>query len=177
MIKKYYQSLNSLYIGTPMTMIAFLVFAFAFIHMEKNLSWAYPCMIITTAVLAACMFVYYFNKMRISNVMRHVENPAEYEKGGVVDRTWIIEERMIACLGLKIQERKTTGIRRMVLEEKNHGNVLLHITDTEGTYTISAKGTDEASRFAAFLKRKNPDIELENVVPRGDGTLKELGAA
>lgn len=176
MIKRYYQSLNSLYIGTGMTFIAFLVFAFAFIRTEKNPSWALPAMAVSTAALAVCMFFYYRNKLRIAGVFRSIKHPEEYEKGGVVDRTWILEDRMIACLGLQIKERKTTGITKLVLEEKNHGNCLLHITDTEDTYTISAKGIDESSRFAAFLLRKNPDMVLENVVPRGDGSLKELGA-
>ncbi len=177
MIKKYYQTLNSLYIGSGMTFLAFMVFAFAFIHNEKGSPWARPAMAVTTAVLAVCMFFYYRNKLRINKVIRNIEHVEEYEKGGVVDRTWILEDRLIAGYGLTIQERRTTGVKKLVLEELKHGNCLLHITDTEGTYTISAKGVDESARFAALLKRKNPDIVLENVTPRGDGTLKELGAA
>ena len=41
---------------------------------------------------------------------------------------------------------------------------------------MQAIDKDEAERFAAFVKRKNPNVILTNVTPKGNGTLRELGA-
>lgn len=53
--------------------------------------------------------------------------------------------------------------------------MILELTGKQGTFKVMTIDRDEAERFAAFIKRKNPACVL-NIEPKGNGTLQELGA-
>jgi len=82
---------------------------------------------------------------------------------------------MLAGCGLRVKELKTTGVKQLELEDKGH-RLILHIINNEGVYDAQVIDRNEAERFAAFMQRKNPGIILKNIEPKGNGTLKELGA-
>ncbi|MDY6035512.1 MAG: hypothetical protein SPI63_07965 [Bulleidia sp.] len=177
MIKKYYQSLNSLQYGPIMTPIVFLIFACAFLYERKGIAWLRVVMIIATVLLAILLFLYYTTKLRISRTLIQIKNINDYEKGGVVDRSWILENRMIACTGLNIQEESTTNITKMKVEEGRYGKLIIHLTNSQKTFQFSCRDKSEARRFAGYLQKRNPTIQLENITVEGNGTLQDLGAA
>jgi hypothetical protein len=176
MIRKFYQSYNSLKYGPLMTFLAFAIFAEAFIYTSKGQPGLRTAMIITAVLLAVVMVFYYRQKILIGLTLRKVKDLDAYEKGGCIDRTWILEDRVLACDRSKISEHQTGDITEAVLEEKNHGKYVLHCRDSKGTFTISLMDRGDGERLAAFLQRKNPQIRLTNVTPKGKGTLQELGA-
>ena len=175
MVKRFYQGLISLRYSMPMTFLAFTIFIVAFFRTKSEKPFLTVMMAVLAAVLAVIMFFYYKAKLGISKSLRKVENIEEYERGGMLDRSFILEERMLLGYGLKVQEEKTSGITECMIEEKGH-KAIVHLKKADGT-TVDANAIDvaEAQRFAAFLKRKNPDIAL-NMDPLGSGSLKELGA-
>ena len=175
MVKRYYMSRLAIVYSTPMTLMALAVFSVAWMQNRNHSQNLKIVMFALALLLGVIMFFYYRNKFRISSVLRHVENVNEYEKGGMLERSFILEDRMLAGCGLNIKELKTTGICSLELEEKGR-RLILHITNDEGTFDAQAIDKDEAARFAAFMKRKNPGILLKNIEPKGQGTLKELGA-
>ncbi len=175
MVKRFYNGLLALYFSTPMTMLAFAVFVIAFMdtkNPEKNLR---PLWIGTAVILAVLMFFYYRFKLGIAKSLRNVKNQDAYGEGGMLDRSFILEDRMIAGYGFHCEEHSTTGITKLEAQEKGK-HVQLFVTSEEGTFRMDAVDVNEARRFAAFIKRKNPDCVLENIVTRGKGTLQELGA-
>lgn len=175
MVKRYYTSRIALVFSAPMTLLAFSVFIVAWFDNKNTSAKLKPVMIVLAVLLGIVMFFYYRYKIRISSALRKVENLEEYEKGGMLERSFILEERMLAGSGLGVKELKTAGVKKLELEDKGH-KLILHITNGEGTFDAQVIDRSEAERFAAFMKRKNPDIILSNVEPKGNGTLKELGA-
>lgn len=175
MVKRYYMSRIALIYSAPMTLLAFSIFIVAWFDNKNTTAKLKPVMIVLAVILFAVMFFYYRSKFRISSALRKVENVEEYEKGGMLERSFVLEDRMLAGSGLSVKELKTTGVKEMELEEKGR-KLILHITNDEGTYDAQVIDRDEAGRFAAFMKRKNPGIILKNVDPKGNGTLRELGA-
>ena len=100
MIKKYYQSLNSLLYGPFMTPLVFLVFALAFFYEKKGIQELRYAMMVGTAILGVILVMYYTKKFKIARALKSIRNIEEYEKGGVIDRSWILNDRMIAGIGL-----------------------------------------------------------------------------
>ena len=176
MIKKYYQSLNSLLYGPFMTPLVFLVFALAFFYQKKGIQELLYAMMVGTAILGVILVMYYTNKFKISRALKSIRNIEEYEKGGVIDRSWILNDRMIACIGLDMHEESTMDIQVMKVEEGVHGKLTIYLTNKEKTFSLSCRDKGEARRFAGYLQKRNPSIKLENIQPEGNGTLQDLGA-
>lgn len=79
-------------------------------------------------------------------------------------------------MNFNIQEVSSTSIQKVVRStDQNHKVVLLLYTD-EKEVEMSALDQEEASRFVSFIQRKNPNVVLEGIEPKGSGTLQELGA-
>lgn len=176
MVKRFYYGLISLryvyfMIGLPM-----VIFVLAFMLTKKRTAGLFYAMGIFAVILAVVMFFYYKNKLHMHKVLKGINNIEEYGSGGMVDRSYILEDRMLTCMSLDVRESRTDDIHSLSMEEGKHGNVILHYEDSNGSHDMSALSKEEAERFAAFLKRKNPDMILHNIVPKGNGTLKELGA-
>lgn len=175
-IKRFYQSYNAVKYSIPMTSIAFLIFIEAFIYTGRREPVLRLCMILTTIVLSVIMFLYYRNKFKISKVLKKIQDIDAYEKGGCVDRSWFLEDRMLISDGKNIGEHSVYGIQKLKLDERNHGKYFLHITQSEKEYDISLTDRESGQRLTSFFIRKNPGINYENIQPKGSGTLKELGA-
>jgi hypothetical protein len=177
MIKKFYQSVNSMKFAIPMTSLAFLIFVEAFLMtMGKAVSKLYIALIITAVILAVIMVFYYYNKIKVNTQLKKVNDLKAYEDGGMIDRTYILEDRMLVCCGIKIEEVKTKDVVGAVLEEKAHGKYVMHLKDASHFIDMSLLDKEDGQKVAAYLKRVNPSVSLTNVEPKGQGTLKELGA-
>lgn len=177
MIKKFYQSANTFLFAIPMTTLAFLIFIEGFfMTMGKAVDKLYILMIISAVALAIVMFFYYSNKIKVSRQLKKIKDLSAYEKGGMLDRTYILEDRMLVCAGLHIEEVYPKDLVGAVLEEKAHGKYVMHLKDATHFIDMSLVDKEQGQRAAAFLKRVNPSIALTNVEPKGTGTLKELGA-
>ena len=100
-----------------------------------------------------------------------------YLSGGMVDRTYILEDRMLACADLNLKEMSTTGVKTLELREEKHGKPYMKLTYDSDVCTVTAISMEEAQRFTAFIQRKNPDVQISGIEPKGTGTLKELGAS
>ena len=175
MARRFYMNRLAIVFSTPMTMLALIIFAMAWMENKTHEGKYKIIMAILAAILLVIMFFYYRYKIGIASAIRKAENVSEYEKGGMLEKSFILEDRMLAGCGFTVTEQKTTGIREMVLEEKGR-RIVLHLTNESGTFDMQAIDKDEAERFAAFVKRKNPGVILTNVTPKGNGTLRELGA-
>ena len=70
MIKKYYQSLNSLLYGPFMTPLVFLVFALAFFYEKKGIQELRYAMMVGTAILGVILVMYYTKKFKISRALK-----------------------------------------------------------------------------------------------------------
>jgi hypothetical protein len=177
MIRKFYQSVNTVMFVVPMTALAFLVFVEAFLMtMGKAVSTLYTLLIITAVLLAIVMAFYYYNKFKILKELKNIPDLKEYEEGGMVDRTYVLEDRMLVGCGIHIEEVHPKDLVGAVMEEKAHGKYVMHLKDQTHFIDMSLLDKDEGERIAAYLKRINPSIALTNVEPKGTGTLKELGA-
>lgn len=169
--------MNAMKFAVPMTSLAFLIFVEAFLMtMGKAVSKLYLAMIITAAVLAVVMFFYYRNKIKINLQLKKVNDLQAYENGGMIDRTYLLEDRMLVCYGMHIEEVRTKDLVGAVLEEKAHGKYVLHLKDQNHFIDMSLLDKEEGQRTAAYLKRVNPSVTLTNIEPKGQGTLQELGA-
>lgn len=175
MVKRFYQGLVSLYFSTPLTMLALFVFVAAFIDNMKPEWNLKPVMGGIALVLAVVMFFYYKNKISISRGLKKVQDIEAYEKGGMLDRSFVLEDRMLAGIGFQVSEHSTRNIRSLTAEPKGR-KVILHVEGENDSFDVQAIDHYEAERFAAYLLRNNPDIILNNIETRGEGTLKELGA-
>ena len=72
-------------------------------------------------ILLACVLAFYYkDKLHVLKQLKQVKDLVEYEKGGVVDRSWILEDRMLCAKGLNIREVKSSTVSKVVLcnEEK-----------------------------------------------------------
>lgn len=176
MVKRYYYGLISLRYVYLMFGLPMIIFVLAFIQAKRRNPALYALMVVCAVLLGVVLIFYYKNKYRIWRTLKKVNNLEDYASGGMVDRSYILEDRMLACAGLNVQERRTDDIQSLEYREGKHGSVLLHIESAEGSYDMSAISKSEAQRFAAFLQRKNPEIRLMNIDPSGKGTLQELGA-
>jgi Ca2+/Na+ antiporter len=177
MIRKFYQSVNTIKYSIPMTVLAFIIFAEAYLTtMGKDISALRIALIVTAAALAVVMVFYYRSKFQVRRQLKKVEDLKAYEAGGMIDRSYFLEDRMLVCAGLHIEEVRTKDLVEAVLEEKAHGRFVLHLKDHTHTIDMSLLDREEGERTAGYLKRVNPAIVLTDVEPKGKGTLKELGA-
>ena len=155
--------------------IPLLIFTVAFIETRKKLVVFKYMMMVLAALLTVVLFFYYRDKLKISKQLKNIKNIYEYERGGVVDRSWVLENRILCCKDLEIHELITTDIKEVYVESDKKGKVLLHLK-TEQEIDMTALSKEEAERFVAYIKRKNPNVILHGIEPKGKGTLQELGA-
>lgn len=177
MVKKFYYGLVSLKYVYFMFGIPLVIFGIAFMETKTHNPSLKIGMGFCAAVLAVVLIFYYRDKFRIGKKIKSVDNVNEYLKGGMVDRTYILEERMLACADLNVEEVRTTGVQKLEKTEVKKGKPYLKLTYSDKEVMISAISEEEAQRFAAFIQRKNPAVQLVNIEIKGTGTLKELGAS
>ena len=175
MIRRFYQNKISMLFSAPMTLCAFAVFLVAFMmNSAKAKPWMRTVLIILAVLLAVLMFFYYKNKIGVILALKKVSDPDAYLDGGAVDSSFILEDRMLAGYGLQVSEKKTEGITSLQVSDKGTKTRII-MNGSEGEFMITALSREEAQRFAACIQRKNPDVVM-NIEPKGNGTLKELGA-
>lgn len=174
MVKRFYYGLISLRFSALLTGIPLAIFFLAFASNRKNgTAYSLP-MVILAIALAIVMAIYYSHKFRIFRTLRKVKDVEEYLSGGMLDCSYVLDDRMLAGIGLSVSEHKTTDITRMTVEQKGR-KIICHVNAKEGDFECSCIDMNEAQRFAGYLKKRNPDIELD-IEPLGNGTLKDLGA-
>lgn len=177
MVKKFYYGLVSLKYAYAMFGIPLVIFTIAFIETKSHNPVFKIFMGICAVILAAVMVFYYRDKLRISRTIKAVKDVNTYLSGGMVDRTYILEDRMLACADLDLKEMSTAGVKILEMVQEKHGKPYMKLTYESDVCTVSAISMEEAQRFAAFIQRKNPDIRISGIEPKGNGTLKELGAS
>ncbi len=175
MIKRFYQSAISLKYSFPLMASAIVVIALAMKYTNDRSHTIRLALIFCTCILAGVMFFYYRDKYMMNQKMKKIPNIDEFEYGGMVGRSYILEDRMIACYKTDPKVVPTDNIVSVTAEDARREQVIFTVDTAEGTYKMSADSRDQAEHFAAFLKRKNPAVVLNGVVPAGNGTLKEIG--
>ena len=118
MIKKFYYGLVSLKYVYFMFGIPIVIFVTAFIETRYRNPALKAVMGVCATLLAIVLFFYYRDKFRISRVLKSISNLSEYQRGGMVDRTYILEERMLACADLDLKEISTCGIESLEKTEE-----------------------------------------------------------
>jgi len=177
MIKKYYMALNSLKYSMPMTILAFMIFLEAFVRTKnKENITILVILIITTLLLVLVMFFYYRNKFLISKSLKKVKNIDEYISGGMVNNSYVLDERIITSYKNKIDECYIKDISEYKVTEEKYGNYKIDLICDKNVYNIGVKDKDDARRLAAFIIKHNNKVTLTNITPLGDGTLHDLGA-
>ncbi len=154
--------------------IPLLIFTVAFIETRKKLVVFKYMMMALAALLAVVLFFYYRDKLKISKQLKNIDDIQAYERGGVVDRSWILENRILCCTDLEIHEVMSKDVKEVRIEENK--KTLIHLKTNENEVVMSALSKEEAQRFVAYIKRKNPNVILNGIEPKGKGTLQELGA-
>lgn len=175
MPKKFYQSLISVHYSLYLTTLPIIIFVIAFLQTRNHNPMYRYIMMVVAAILAIVLGIYYKKKFDMSKKMKTIDNLKEYDRGGMLERSFILEDRMLVGYKFIVEEHPTNTIKKASYQRTGRLGVL-DIESEEGNYKVSVLGEEEAQRFCAFLKRKNPDIVLENIEPKGNGTLKELGA-
>ena len=97
MVKKFYYGLVSLKYAYAMFGIPLVIFTIAFVETKSHHPVFKIFMGICAVILAAVMVFYYRDKLRIRKTIRAVKDVNAYLSGGMVDRTYILEDRMLAC--------------------------------------------------------------------------------
>ncbi len=154
--------------------IPLLIFTVAFIETRKKLVVFKYMMMVLAALLAVVLFFYYRDKLKISKQLKNIDDIQAYERGGVVDRSWILENRILCCKDLEIHEVISKDVKEVRIQENK--KTLIHLKTNENEVVMSALSKEEAQRFVAYIKRKNPNVILNGIEPKGKGTLQELGA-
>lgn len=175
MVKRYYQSLVSLRYSGAMVSLAVTIFIIAFLQTNKQIAGLRTCMMVVSILLAIVMFFYYKTKFSISKEIKKIENVDEYYDGGMVNQSFILEERMLVCEKLKLHEYPTVPIHHVKCESGKYGKVVLQIQGNDA-YTITCESLEQAQYLTAFIKRKNQDVVIEGIEPKGSGYLDKLGA-
>ncbi len=176
MVKKFYYGLVSLKYSYFMFGIPLIIFMIAFMMTKKKTPGLKIAIGICAIALLLILVIYYRDKHRVRKALKEVKNIEEYETGGMMDCTYILKTRILACYDLKVQEVYIKNIQILEKDgETKKGRIVLKAETTEGDVRMSARSMEEAQRFVAFLKHENSNVELKNITPRGKGTLKELG--
>lgn len=180
MVKKYYDSVIAMRYNFQLIVPALIIFAMSFAasknggmtSAQNGVTW------IAFVILAVSLVFYLREKRLVSKALKKVDNIEEYEKGGMVNKSYVLSDRMLIWQNrTTILEKPTKGITHMACEEGSHGVVTIRLQSSAGDYSFPALDMDEANRFAMFLKRKNPDITFgPGIKPKGKGFLKELGS-
>ena len=176
MVKKFYYGLVSLKYAYAMFGIPLVIFTIAFIETKSHNPVFKIFMGICAVILAVVMVFYYRDKVRIGKTVKAVKDVNAYLSGGMVDRTYILEEDAGMC--------RSGSERNVYYRCENTGTdgektwqTYMKLTYDSDVCTVSAISMEEAQRFAAFIQRKNPDVQISGIEPKGNGTLKELGAS
>ncbi len=156
--------------------IPLLIFTVAFIETRKKLVVFKYMMMVLAALLAVVLFFYYRDKLKISKQLKGIKDIYEYERGGVVDRSWVLEDRILCCKDLDIHEVISKDINEVYVENDKKGKTCIHLKINEKEINMTALSKGETERFVAYIKRKNPNVILQGIEPKGKGTLQELGA-
>lgn len=150
-----------------------IIFILAYADTKKHISMIQYIMMVFTIVLAIVLFFYIRDRIRISRSLKKIENIREYENGGIVDHSWIIEDRALCCSKQEIHE---VFFKTLESVEMDTDTLVLHLKSGEQSIDMSVTDKEEAERFCAFIKRKYPVVSFRNIKPKGKGTLHDLGA-
>ena len=177
MIKKYYQSLLSVRYSFALITPALVIFFLAFRGRSKPDALYKYGIYFTTAVLLVVMFFYYRSKIRIYKGLKNIKDLEEYEKGGMLKDSYLLEDRILTIdKKFNIHEYPTTDINGILVTELKNGCARIECVKNTGDFSFEADSMLQAEHFAAYIKRRNPNAVIGGVKPAGKGFLKEFGA-
>ncbi len=175
MLRRYYKSLISMQFAVSQTLNAVIVFLFAFLTFRTGNQIFRYLGIAFGIVLAAQILFVQFRKQQVASQLNQVKKAeVYYNDGAMLGKSFVLEEKMLICTEkLKIQEYPTTGYSKMTVHSvpKDKEEITL---EGENTITFQVDNQTQSERLAAFLKRKNPSLEMTGVIPDGDGSLNQL---
>ena len=123
-------------------------------------------------VLAVVTFFYYKNKLLISKQLKDIQQLEDYRKAGMVDKSWILENRCLAYHQGIIKEIYYKDIHHFSAKEGNRGRWTFILNDS---IQMSCQNPSEGRRLLAILLKENPSIEYEGLHPEGSGLISSLG--
>lgn len=174
MLKKYLQSFSAMRFLPIMMIPSILIVVLAFFYVNNRNPKTEMAVAGMAIVLAVSMSIYYFEKFRIAKQVRNIKNPEEYDNAVILGQNFFLEKRLLVFYRGNVVEAEYTDIRKAVKSTDRKGNPVmeLHVGSMIANCPCASKG--QAQRFAAFLKKKNPKIELLNIVDEGQGTLESI---
>ena len=177
MIKKYYQSLLSIRYSFALITPALVIFFLAFRGSSRPDALYRYGTYFTTALLLTVMFFYYRSKIRIYQGLKKVRDPEEFEKGGMLKDSYLLEDRILTIdKHFFIHEYPTTDINGILVTQLKNGGARIECVRIGGDFSFEADSMVQAQHFAAYIRRKNPNAVIGGVDPAGKGFLKEFGA-
>lgn len=171
MIKRFYKGLLGLRYSWILTLAAVITLVLAFLHTNRQEEIYRTLLMIWIIPLAAFLIFYYYQKLSLNKALNQIKNIQEYEKGGMVKNTCVLEDRMLVGNGTTVKEYPTDQILELRGVDKG-----VEVKREEETFLIETLDAEEARRLVAFLKRKNPKATIVDIEPKGDGSLTSLGA-
>ncbi len=175
MLRRYYKSLISMQFAVSQTGNAALVFLFAFLTSRTGNPIFRYLGIACGIVLALQILFVQFRKQQVAAQLNKVKKAeVYYTEGAMLGKSFILEDKMLVCdEKLVILEYPTTGYTRMQVTKlpKEKEQIAL---EGQQAFCFVVDNKTQSQRLAAFLKRKNPSMELVGVTPDGDGSLNRL---
>lgn len=172
MIKRYYQGLLSIRYSALLVGGALLVFLCAFLDIKHPDTFYKYLLIISAVILLFIMFIYYSNKIRIYKDIKAIDNIDRYLDAKMIGTSFILEDTLVIGNKEGIKEYKNADITSITTVENRKPTILIKALDNN--FLMEANSLEELEKFAAFIKRKNPDVELNGLEAKGSGLLKDL---
>ncbi len=151
---------------------ALLVFLCAFLDVKHPDSFYQYLLIASAIILLFIMYLYYGKKIKIHKDIKAINNVDKYLDAKVIGDSFILEDNMLIQNKDGIKEYPTNNLIELTKVEAKKPTI--KVDSGINSYLIEAKDINELEKFVAFLKRKNPNIIINGIEPKGSGLLKDL---
>lgn len=152
--------------GLPM-----IIFILAYVDVKKHISSIQYIMAGFTLALVIVMYFYFKDRIKVLKALKEIKDIEEYERGGIIDHSRILQDRILCFNKLEIHEVSFNTLKSV---EMDSDQLVLHLKSEEQITDMSVRDKEEAERLCAFIQREYPDVSFENIQPKGKGTLKDL---
>ena len=175
MIRRYYKSVISLKAALRQTINALLVFRFAYLTFHTGTKTYWYLGVITGITLIIQIILTEIKKASTTRSLHQVKHADQYyDEGAMLGKSFFLEDRILLCTDkIQVKEYPSTGWTQMHIKSGKKETMQVTLQGSENiTFTVDNKL--QAERLAAFLKKRNKEITIDGIAPKGNGTLQEL---
>lgn len=174
MLRRYISGFIAMRYITPEFSLAALIMIMAYVYGRYDIELLRYVILACTAAVVVILFLYTKDRIHTGRQLDLIMRQDDFRQCILLGYVFFLEDRLVAYNKGNVVEDDYSRITDATLLTGKKGKQAVQLLIEGRDYEAQVATPQQAERLAAFLKKKNPTIQLHDLKTKGPGTWKSI---